>query len=96
MPDNHEETTYHVCPECEGKGVIGSGITFTEEEIGEHFRDAIEFDEYLHDQRRGVYDKRCPYCKGQRVVDQEKFDGWEDEVRYRMEVAAEQRYFGIR
>lgn len=82
---------YHVCPDCEGKGTKDNLGSFTSDDLDEWYGDSSERDDFVESYRNGAYDKPCSYCDGQRVVDDEKMEGWADEVEYRNEVAAEQR-----
>lgn len=79
-------TKYHVCPECEGEGYLGTLGDFTPSELSEWYD---ETDEYLSAHEASK--EACAYCKGQRVVTSERLAEWNDYVEYAMERAAEQR-----
>lgn len=86
---------YMVCPDCKGYGSHKPGFAYDGEMIDQMFESLEDFNEHMEDIRNGVYDTRCDYCKGQRVVTEERYYDWEDEQAFRDAVAAEQRAFGI-
>lgn len=55
---------FHVCPECEGEGYVGTLGALTADEMHEWYDST---DEYLS--AHEVSKEACAYCKGQRVVD---------------------------
>lgn len=77
---------YQVCPDCEGEGFVGTLGAYTRDEFDEAFEDA---DEYfaIHEASK----QACAFCKGQRVVTDERMAEWEEECEYRAERRAEQR-----
>lgn len=82
-----------VCPDCEGEGSFGPGFVWTQDEYEQE--DPEEFEEMQRQLRNGVFDTPCTFCKGKRVVTPAKAEEWEEELAYRAEVRAEQRYMGV-
>lgn len=82
----------HVCPECEGEGYLGTLGAFTPDEFHENFDDGSygAFDYYtdLHNASK----QACAFCKGMRVVNDERLAEHEDYLEYQAERAMEQRY----
>jgi hypothetical protein len=78
---------FNVCPECEGEGYLGTLGAFTPGEFWEQFDDAQEYLE-MHEASKAP----CDYCKGMRVVNDERLAEYEDYLEYQAERAMEQRY----
>jgi hypothetical protein len=99
---------YEVCPCCMGAGTTAFGygereqIAWTESEWAE------EDPEFRHDYMRGMYDKPCPQCSGERVVmtfaekrfsevQQKQYDAWCKHLErgyYHDSMAEAERRFG--
>jgi hypothetical protein len=94
-------TKFVVCPSCEGTGDLDDFGSFTSSDLDEWYGDSPERDDFIADYRSGrIGRKICNWCKGQRVVPSvDEFgtpalEAWDEEVQYRAEIAAEQRYMG--
>lgn len=58
-----------VCPTCEGRGQVGPGFVYTQDDIDEQWgADREEFYDHMRDLRAGLYDRTCPECGGRNVV----------------------------
>jgi hypothetical protein len=82
---------YVVCPKCEGEGYVSKLGAFTGADLDEWYGDSDERYEFIeqYTERGGIYDERCPFCRGQRVVESA---GLEERLEYEAELAAEARW----
>lgn len=78
---------YRVCPECDGEGKVDNPAFsngFTSSELHE------AGPEFCEDYAKGVYDVKCPLCKGRRVATNQEIkeyrQRWEDDAIYRQEM----------
>lgn len=78
---------YAVCPRCKGEGYVSKLGAFTGADLDEWYGDSDERYEFIEEYRKpgGMYDERCGFCEGQRVVEAAG-------LRERLEDEAERAY----
>ena len=82
----------HVCPQCGGKGTEDNFGAFGRDNLDEWFGgDHDEEERFMRSYKEGAFDKPCSFCKGQKVVDDEKLAEYEDWREYQAEMEAERR-----
>ena len=81
-----------ICPECSGEGTVDSFGAFTADDLDEWYGDGMEREEFLEDYRAGRIGRAiCSFCNGANVVEAEGIEAHRDLLKFRAEVAAEQR-----
>lgn len=88
----------HVCPRCNGEGLIANpafdGMSVSEMVERDGYE---ETDEFLREytKRGGMYDIVCPCCRGNKVINIARLQEWNEEEEYRREEEAERRMLGM-